>query len=77
MPFHDTQLLDLSDNKIGTRGAVAVGVLVQNHSGLHCLRLAKCQLGDRAAECVIEALIANTTLTEVDLSANAIGAADP
>jgi Ran GTPase-activating protein (RanGAP) involved in mRNA processing and transport len=46
---------------------------LRSSSGLQSLRLAKCQLGDRTAAAVIEALIRHKSLTQVDLSANAIG----
>lgn len=71
--FSFLKLLDLGGNRIGTSGATAVADLLDQQTELQTLSLAKCELGDRAAACIIQAMVKHRHLTRVDLSHNGIG----
>ena len=70
---HTLRELDLSENQIGSEGAVAVATMLKRNSSLERLRLAGCSIGSSGGVELGVALERNKTLRVLGLSVNAIG----
>jgi Leucine-rich repeat (LRR) protein len=75
MMLHNKHLrrLNISDNRIGHKGAAAVAKALAASPSLKVLNLAKNDLGEEGGTVIGEALASNTTLKELSLALNGIG----
>ena len=70
---HTLRELDLSNNQIGSEGAVAVATMLKTNSSLERLHLGGCGIGSSGGVELGAALERNKTLRFLNLSWNALG----
>ena len=70
---HTIKELNMSENQIGSEGAVAVATMLKRNSSLETLQLDKCSIESSGCEELGVALEKNTTLKVLGLSGNTIG----
>ncbi|KAL8180583.1 UNVERIFIED_CONTAM: hypothetical protein K2H54_029122 [Gekko kuhli] len=65
--------IDLSENRLGIKGAKALSAVLQENTTLVTLKLSGNELNDQAAKYLAGALLTNNKLESLDLSHNAFG----
>lgn len=64
--------LELGDNNIGRRGALAIANGLKNHNKIKTLKLGRNNISDESAKSIVNALNEHTSIKVLDLSSNSI-----